>query len=97
MPAICRGNSVDSDVTHCSPMSRDGASPDTFVNGTGISRQSDNNTSHLKFPDIPPCPSHSAAIVSGSSKVFINSLGCGRVGDATCTAVATGSADSFAG
>ena len=36
MPAVCRGNSVDLDVTHCSPPKRSALSPDVFVNGTGI-------------------------------------------------------------
>jgi len=95
MPAVCRGNSVDSDVIHCSGMFRDGCSSDTFVNGTGISRQGDNNTTH----DLPPVPClpHAASIIIGSTKLFINSLGCGRIGDATCTSVASGSSDTFAG
>ena len=45
MPAVCRGDSVDSDLAHCSPMKRDDCSDDVFVDGTGISRQGDNNTS----------------------------------------------------
>ena len=47
MPAVCRGDSVDDDVAHCSAMKRDQRSDDVKVNGTGISRQGDNNTSHL--------------------------------------------------
>jgi len=96
MPAVCRGNSVDSDVAHCSGMTRSGCSGDTFVNGTGISRQGDNNTTH-ELPTEIPCPTHAASITIGSIKVFINNLGCGRVGDATCTSVASGSSDTFAG
>ena len=97
MPAICRGNSVDADVPHCSPMKRSDLSPNVFVNGTVISRQSDNNTPHL-VPPIP-CPTHAAPIAVGSTTVFINNLGCGRIGDGIsgCTSVATGSSDSFAG
>ena len=97
MPAICRGNSVDADVTHCSTPLRSALSPNVIVNGTGISRQGDNNTSH----DVPgtPCPSHAAPITTGSTTVFINGKGCGRVGDpvSDCTRVATGSANTFAG
>ncbi len=72
-------------------------SPDTFCNGIPISRQNDVNTSHL-LPGIP-CPSHAAPITIGSTTVFINGMGCGRVGDAItgCTAVAAGSTDTFAG
>ena len=97
MPAVCRGNSVDSDVPHCSTPKRDACSSDVFANGTGISRQDDVNTSHLLPP--APCPSHTAAITTGSTTVFVNGKGCGRVGDAitSCTSVATGSADVFAG
>jgi uncharacterized Zn-binding protein involved in type VI secretion len=95
MPAVCRGDSVDIDVTHCSTPSRDARSGDVFVNG--ISRQGDVNTSHL-LPGAP-CPSHTAPIASGSSTVFINGKGCGRIGDAIsgCTSVASGSSNVFAG
>ena len=97
MPAVCRGNSVDLDVTHCSPPKRSALSPDVFVNGTGISRQGDNNTPHLIPGD--PCPTHAAPIATGSTTVFINSKGCGRIGDAIsgCSSVATGSSNVFAG
>ena len=97
MPAVCRGASVDSDVSHCSPPKRDQRSDDVKVNGTGISRQGDNNTPHLLPP--APCPTHAAPIATGSSTVFINGKGCGRIGDAIsgCTSVATGSSNVFAG
>ena len=97
MPAVCRGNSVDADVTHCSTPMRSALSPDVKVNGTGISRQGDNNTVHLLPP--APCPSHAAPIASGSSTVKINGKGCGRIGDAIsgCTSVASGSSNVFAG
>ena len=97
MPAVCRGDSVDADVAHCSGMNRDQRSGDVKVNGTGISRQGDNNTPHLKPP--VPCPTHAAPIASGSSTVKINGQGCGRIGDAitACTSVATGSSNVFAG
>lgn len=97
MPAVCRGDSVDADVPHCSTPRRDQRSDNVLVNGTGISRQGDNNTSHLLPP--PPCPSHAAPIAIGSTTVFINGKGCGRIGDAIsgCTSVATGSSNVFAG
>ena len=87
----------DADVAHCSGMTRDGGSTDVFVNGIGISRQGDNNTSHL-LPPVP-CPSHAAPITTGSTTVFTNGKGCGRVGDGItgCTSVAEGSSDTFAG
>ena len=68
MPAVCRGDSVDADVPHCSTPMRSARSSDVFVNGTGISREGDNNTPHLLPP--PPCPTHAAPIASGSSNVF---------------------------
>lgn len=97
MPAVCRGDSVDSDLAHCSPMKRDDCSDDVFVDGTGISRQGDNNTSH-KLPPAP-CGSHAAPITTGSTTVFVNGKGCGRVGDGVtaCTSVATGFERVFAG
>ena len=98
MPAVCRGDSVDSDVIHCSEPKRDQRSDNVKVNGTGISREDDNNTSH-KLPTDTPCPSHAESIATGSTTVFINGKGCGRIGDVitACTSVATGSANVFAG
>lgn len=78
-------------------MTRKAGSGDVFCNGIPVSRQSDVNTVHL-LPGAP-CPAHAAPIASGSSTVFVNNLGCGRVGDGIsgCTAVAAGSPDVFAG
>ena len=95
MPAVTRIG--DADVTHCSGMTRAVGSPDVFCNGIPISRQGDVNTGHL----LPggPCPGHAAPIAVGSTTVFVNNKGCGRVGDAIsgCTSVAVGSPDTFAG
>jgi len=93
MPAVTRIG--DADVSHCSGMVRAQGSGNVFCNGIPISRQGDNNTGHL-LPGAP-CPSHSAAITTGSTTVFVNGVGCGRIGDATCTSVAEGSPDVFAG
>ena len=97
MPAVCRGDSVDADITHCSTPMRNQRSGDVKVNGTGVSRQGDVNTSHL-LP-APVCPSHTAPIAVGSTTVFANGKGVGRIGDAIsgCTSVATGSENVFAG
>jgi len=96
VPAVTRIG--DADVAHCSGMTRAAGSPNVFVNSIAISRQGDNNTSH-KLPTVIPCPSHSAPIATGSTTVFINGKGCGRVGDAIsgCTSVAAGSPNVFAG
>ena len=95
--AVCRIG--DADVTHCSGMTRAQGSTNVFVNGIGVSRQGDNNTTHLLPPNIPPCPAHAAGIASGSSTVKVNNKGCGRVGDGIsgCTSVAAGSSNVFAG
>ena len=95
MPAVTRIG--DADVTHCSGMTRAVGSSNVFVNGIAVSREGDNNTSHL-LPGSP-CPSHSAPIASGSSTVKINGQGCGRIGDSIsgCTSVAAGSPNVFAG
>jgi len=95
MPAATRVG--DADVPHCSGMVRAVGSPNVFVNAIPWSRQGDNNTSHL-LPGSP-CPSHTAPITIGSTTVFVNSKGAGRIGDAitSCTQVAEGSPNVFAG
>ena len=89
----------DADVAHCSGMTRAAGSSNVFANGIGISRQGDNNTTHLLPPDLPPCDSHSAGITTGSTTVFTNNKGTGRTGDAIsgCTACGDGSTNVFAG
>jgi len=96
MPAATR--IADADVSHCSGMVRAQGSPNVFVNGRAWSRQGDNNTPHLK-PAGPECDIHAAPIAVGSTKVFVNGKGAGRIGDAvaSCTAVAAGSPNVFAG
>ena len=69
----------DVDVTHCSVMTRAQGSSDVFVNGIGVSRQGDNNTTHL-LPNIPPC-GMLQLVLCRINKVFVNGKGCGRVGD----------------
>jgi uncharacterized Zn-binding protein involved in type VI secretion len=93
MPAVTRIG--DADVAHCSGMVRAAGSGNVFANGIGISRVGDNNTGHV-LPGSP-CPGHAVPISSGSSSVFINGISCGRVGDPTCTSVAAGSSNVFAG
>ena len=95
MPAVTRIG--DADVAHCSAMTRAEGSSNVFVNGIAVSRQGDLNTGHL-LPGLP-CPSHAAPITTGSTTVFINGKGCGRIGDGitACTSVAAGSSNVFAG
>ena len=96
MPAVTRKG--DDDVPHCSSMVRFGCSDNVFCNSIGISRQGDNNTTHL-LPCPPICCGHAAPIATGSGTVKVNGKGCGRVGDyiTGCTAVAAGSENVFAG
>ena len=97
MPAVTRVG--DADLPHCSGMTRAQGSSNVYCNNIKVSRQGDNNTPHLLPPNVPPCPGHSAAIATGSRTVFVNSRGCGRVGDGIsgCTSVAQGSNNVFAG
>ena len=46
-----------------------------------------------------PCPLYAAPIVVGFGTVFVNGLGCGRVGDgiSECIAVAADCTNCFAG
>ena len=96
MPAVTRIG--DADVTHCSGMVRAVGSGNVFCNGIPISRQGDVNTVHL-LPGVEFCPSHAAPITTGSTTVFVNGDGAGRIGDAitNCTSVAAGSDNVFAG
>ena len=93
MPAVCRIG--DANVPHCSGMVQEGGSGNVFANGIGISRVGDKNTTH-KMPGNP-CPSEAIPISAGSGSVFVNGKGCGRVGDPTCTKIAAGSGNVFAG
>jgi len=96
MPAATRIG--DADVTHCSTPARMVGSPDVFVNGIPWSRQGDINTPHL-LPCPPGCCVHVAPIATGSSTVFVNGRGSGRIGDGIsgCTSVAVGSPNVIAG
>ena len=78
-------------------MTRAEGSPNVFVNGLPWSRQGDLNTPHL-LPGST-CPTHAAPIAVGSTTVFVNGKGAGRVGDAIsgCTSVAAGSPNVFCG
>jgi|TARA_B110000046_G_scaffold174315_1_gene197917 uncharacterized Zn-binding protein involved in type VI secretion len=95
MPAVTRIG--DADIPHCSAPARAEGSPTVFVNSIALSRQGDNNTTHLK-PGAP-CVDHTAPIATGSTTVFVNNKGAGRIGDAIsgCTSVAQGSPNVFAG
>ena len=100
MPAVCRGDSVDADVFHCSLPRRLARSNNVSVNGIGISRQGDVNTKHkVPIPGTPICGKHARPITLGSTTVKVNGRGCGRIFDSLtdCTRVAQGSPNVFAG
>ena len=94
--AACRIG--DLDLVHCSTPVRAMGSPNVFVNGIPWSCMGDLNHPHL-LPCGEVCCVHAAPIAKGSTKVFVNGRGAGRVTDYVlgCTAVATGSPKVFAG
>ena len=54
-------------------MTRAQGSSDVFVNGIGVSRQGDNNTTHLVTVLLLKCCVQQDQVINGK--------GCGRVGD----------------
>ena len=88
----------DADVVHdCQVPFRMKGSLNVFVNGIPWSRMGDVNTPH-KWGS--KCKNkHSMPIAIGSKTVFVNGRGAGRIGDyiVSCTVVATGSPNVFAG
>jgi uncharacterized Zn-binding protein involved in type VI secretion len=91
----------DKDLVHCSVPTRIQGAKTVFVNGRPWSCFTHINDPHLKPNPAPPppCIMHTKPIAKGSSTVFVEKLGAGRVTDPVleCTAVATGSTDVFAG
>ena len=84
----------DADFIHCTVPFRAMGSSNVIVNGRPWSRQFDYNSPHLLPCSCPPCCCiHSAPITKGSSTVFVNMRGAGRMFDGItgCTAVAQGS------
>lgn len=101
MPAVARGATADSVKTNhgcVASTTTEGKSSNVFVNGIGIHRKSDLNTSHI-YPVGNSCPSHQTAISVGSSTVFANALGVARIGDSYTGGeeVSSGSSNVFAG
>lgn len=91
----------DQDLIHCSIPTRIQGAKTVFVNGRPWSCFTHINDPHLKPNPAPPppCIIHTKPIAKGSTRVFIEGLGAGRVTDPVleCTAVATGSDCVFAG
>ena len=86
----------DDDVPHCSGMVRAEGVETVLVNGIPWSCVSHLNTTHLK-PGGDDCFNHTAPISAGSKTVIVGGLCAGRIGDPTCTSVAEGSPNVYAG
>jgi uncharacterized Zn-binding protein involved in type VI secretion len=91
----------DLDVPHCSGMHRAQGSGQYGENPVLVNKIPWSCVSHLNSPHLKPCGlvccPHTFPITKGSTTVFVNGLAAGRVGDPTCTAVATGSGMMFRG
>lgn len=91
----------DKDVIHCTQPVRSEGAKTVFVNGKSWSCFTHVNTPHDKPNPAPPppCIMHTKPIAKGSSTVFVETLGAGRVSDPIleCTEVAEGSPDVFCG
>lgn len=94
MPGVTLLSDLCSGHDCFSPRVSDTASSDVFVEGRGIHRQGDHWIVHTCKKNT-----HDSVLAVGSSSVFVNGLGCGRIGDAIeCgSIVATGSSTVFAG
>ena len=96
MPAVARLG--DAEVNHCSVPFRAGHFMTVFANGIPMSGEGHMNTVHLLPCKCPPCCCpHAVPLMKGSMTVFAEGIPVGRVGDPTCTAVAQGSPNVFAG
>lgn len=101
MPAVSRGDSVDTVTTNHDCVvttTTSGMSGTVKVEGTGVHRKGDSTVAH--GIGAPTCPNHSPSIKTGSTTVFANGMGVARVGDGYTDAtdiVQTGSISVFAG
>ena len=102
MAAVARGDEDDDVTTNhdCTGTTKtDGMSVDVIVNGTGVHRQDDATVPH-PYPPNPPCANHTPTLALGSTSVYANGKGVGRVGDGysgVSDVIATGSVSVFAG
>lgn len=100
MPAVARGNGVDSvDTNHgCDATTvTDECSGDVFVNGIGVVREGDKTASH-NVPSGDDCVAHTVSLTTFSGTVYVNGKRVGRVGDAySGHTITSGSGDVFAG
>ena len=95
MPEVARQGDICTGHSCYPPRPNTSWSGNVFVNGRAVHRQNDGWTPH-SCGDSPP---HSSSLARGSSTVFVNNQGAGRIGDPIkCgSAIATGSPNVFAG
>lgn len=92
MPAVARRG--DPGVVHGSGYSIASGSGDVLVNDRPAARVGDRSTTHRR-----PGGRHVSTIAAGSGSVFVNDRPLAREGDrlSSCTSIAAGSGDVFAG
>ena len=100
MPAVARGNARDQVQTRhgCdSTTTTRECSNNVLVNGIGVHRFGDRNTTHA-IPCGDSCCSHSKPINRGSPNVYANNKKIARVGDSYsgCGVVNSGSNNVYA-
>ena len=78
MPSVTRLGDLGSGHGCFPPRVSTSGSSNVFVNNIAWSCQGDVNTVHL-LPGAP-CPSHQRPIAIGSTTVFVNDVGAGRIG-----------------
>ena len=93
MPSVTRLGDICTGHGCFPPRPSDSASPNVFINGIALHRQSDSWSVHC----CGVC--HGSVLASGSSTVYVNNLQAGRVGDpvACGSSVAQGSENVFFG
>lgn len=93
MPAVCRLGDLCTGHGCWPPRPNDQASPNVFVNGIAVHRETDSWAAHC----CVGC--HTSVLQTGSSTVFCNGLPVARIGDpvACGSLVAQGSPNVFVG
>lgn len=99
MPSVSRvGDTVSVHECGVVPTAASGSS-DVYTNNISTHGQGDANTAHPFAPPIAGCPTHSTALSSGSSSVYVNGKQIARIGDSYGCGIALtqGSGNVFAG
>jgi uncharacterized Zn-binding protein involved in type VI secretion len=100
MPAVARKSGTDTISTNhgCTgTTTTNQGSSDVCVNGIGVVREGDLNTTH-SYTGRGCSVSHAVPLSAASSSVFVNGKALGRVGDSySGETISSGSANVFAG